>query len=85
MKPIGSCGGLGVWEFRAEICTLVYDPVCGCDGMTYRNDCTAAANGVSIDYIGECVPLSKKYYFVVCMHIAKLDAHLSCNGKHGGP
>lgn len=40
---------------RPEACMYFWDPVCGCDGITYDNACFAALAGVSIDYEGECV------------------------------
>ncbi|MBL4755452.1 MAG: Kazal-type serine protease inhibitor family protein [Flavobacteriales bacterium] len=36
------------------ICTHDYDPVCGCDGVTYSNACRASCEGVSSTKKGEC-------------------------------
>jgi hypothetical protein len=44
----------GTCEVRSEICTDEYDPVCGCNFITYSNACYAAGNGVSVAYTGEC-------------------------------
>ncbi|MBN1126144.1 MAG: hypothetical protein JXA82_14140 [Sedimentisphaerales bacterium] len=48
----------GFCAYRPEECEPIWDPVCGCDGVTYSNSCYAAMVGVSVDYRGECVPTS---------------------------
>jgi uncharacterized protein DUF6748/Kazal-type serine protease inhibitor-like protein len=44
----------GTCATRPEACIQLFDPVCGCDGQTYGNACSAASAGISVDFAGSC-------------------------------
>lgn len=55
--PAAMCGradASGVCARRPDACITLYRPVCGCDGETYSNSCSAASAGVSVEFEGEC-------------------------------
>ena len=41
---------------RPLACPDIWLPVCGCDEVTYANECDAAMAGVNVDYVGDCLP-----------------------------
>jgi hypothetical protein len=53
-KAQGDCGGAGVCSLLPEICPSIFDPVCGCDNVTYSNECVAAGSGQNVAFLGEC-------------------------------
>lgn len=43
-------------------CTMIYKPVCGCDGVTYSNACVAGNSGLLTWTEGECdAPVEKDF------------------------
>lgn len=53
----GQCGttsAVGTCTRVSKVCTMNYQPVCGCNGNTYGNDCERRAHQVGKKHDGAC-------------------------------
>jgi hypothetical protein len=48
------CCGVGSCANVPSVCTLEFNPVCGCDNVTYDSPCLATASGMSVSSQGSC-------------------------------
>ena len=54
---LGACqtkGATGICKPKPEVCATILLPVCGCDGKSYSNECSAHKEGIAVMSKGEC-------------------------------
>jgi hypothetical protein len=51
---IAICGGSGACKPTPTTCPLSFNPVCGCNHVTYQNDCQRKVAGVGLLNVGHC-------------------------------
>lgn len=77
----GAADQTGVCMEPPAMCTLNYQPVCGCDGNTYSNACHAHAKGISVVSEGPCnAPHTPEE--AVAQEMKQKDAMLASLRKH---
>ena len=57
LLPDGLCDVpdlIGTCITQPEVCTLAINEVCGCNGVTYTNDCFRLFDAEQLDHVGMC-------------------------------
>lgn len=81
-RELGQCLGAGVFpEFHSpsdflfqtcatlpHFCPMIFDPVCGCDGVVYSNLCSADSRGISVAQKGECCTYPPSFKSILGSH-----------------
>lgn len=53
-KACGAGDQQGACAKAPQFCSMIYKPVCGCDGNTYSSACVASSRKVSVSHDGAC-------------------------------
>jgi hypothetical protein len=81
--PVGSCNLpdiTGICKPRPDVCPTLFEPVCGCDNVTYPNDCAANLAGVIIQHNGSCETICGGFAGFACDDTEFCDFPVgSCN------
>jgi hypothetical protein len=78
----------GQCAFRPLFCDSTTEPVCGCDGVTYWNECVRKLNGASASTTGSCdstaLPCSPSVACPQGAYCARLFPPGACEADGGG-
>ena len=83
-KEPEDCLALGYCMLKPTACYEIYAPVCGCDEVTYPNDCYAAAAGTNVLGYGTCEEVLCQPAFQ-CGPPLGMPNYLCEDGSIGGP